>query len=72
MTVQRIWKQYGLQPHRLERFKLSHDPRFAQKVQDVVGLYLNPPDKALVLSVDEKSQIQALARMTPIPTAWDV
>src|SRR6266545_4091269 len=63
MTVQRIWKQHGLQPHRVETFKLSRDPHFVEKLRDVVGLYLDPPDKALVLSVDEKSQIQALARI---------
>ena len=66
MTVQRIWRQHGLQPHRVETFKLSRDPRFVEKLRDVVGLYLNPPDKALVLSVDEKSQIQALDRTAPL------
>lgn len=66
MTVQRIWKQHRLQPHRVETFKLSRDPQFVDKVRDVVGLYLNPPDKALVLSVDEKSQIQALDRTAPL------
>lgn len=66
MTVQRIWKQYRLQPHRIETFKLSRDPAFVAKVRDVVGLYLNPPDKALVFSVDEKSQIQALDRTAPL------
>ena len=66
MTVQRIWKQHRLQPHRLETFKLSRDPQFVAKLRDVVGLYLNPPDKALVLSVDEKSQIQALDRTAPL------
>ena len=66
MTVQRIWKQYGLQPHRIETFKLSSDPLFVEKLRDIVGLYLNPPDKALVLSVDEKSQIQALDRTQPL------
>ncbi len=65
MTVQRIWKQHGLQPHRVETFKLSRDPRFVEKLRDVVGLYLDPPDRALVLSVDEKSQIQALDRTQP-------
>ena len=65
-TVQRIWKQHGLQPHRLERFKLSRDPQFVEKVRDVVGLYLHPPQHALVLSVDEKSQIQALDRTQPV------
>lgn len=66
MTVQRIWRQHGLQPHRVEKFKLSRDPRFVEKLRDVVGLYLDPPDKALVLSVDEKSQIQALDRTAPL------
>lgn len=65
-TVLRIWHAHHLQPHRLEKFKASTDPRFVEKVRDVVGLYLNPPDKALVLSVDEKSQIQALDRTQPI------
>lgn len=65
-TVHRIWQAYGLQPHRVEKFKLSTDPEFVRKVRDIVGLYLNPPDKALVLSVDEKSQIQALDRTAPI------
>jgi len=65
-TVQRIWRAHGLQPHRIRTFKLSRDPDFVQKVRDVVGLYLNPPEKALVLCVDEKSQIQALDRTAPI------
>lgn len=65
-TVQRIWKKHKLQPHRLESFKFSNDPDFAPKVREIVGLYLNPPDKAIVLSVDEKSQIQALDRTQPI------
>ena len=65
-SVQRIWKAYHLQPHRLEHFKFSTDPDFVYKVRDIVGLYLNPPDKALVFSVDEKSQIQALNRTQPI------
>ena len=60
--VQRVWRDNGLQPHRRKTFKLSNDPRFAEKLVDVVGLYLNPPDHALVLSCDEKSQIQALDR----------
>jgi transposase len=64
-TVQRIWKAHGLKPHLTRTFKLSTDKRFLEKVQDVVGLYLNPPDRALVLSVDEKSQIQALDRTQP-------
>ncbi len=62
MTVQRIWKDHNLKPHLVETFKFSTDPRFVEKLQDVVGLYLNPPDKALVFSFDEKSQIQALDR----------
>ena len=61
-TVQRIWDAHGLQPHRVKTFKLSTDPRYTEKLTDVVGLYLNPPDKAIVLCVDEKSQIQALDR----------
>src|ERR1700730_18216850 len=61
-TVQRIWRKHKLQPHRVESFKFSNDPEFARKVRDIVGLYMNPPDKAIVLSVDEKSQIQALER----------
>ena len=61
-TVQRIWKDNGLQPHHTKRFKVSNDPHFVEKLVDVVGLYLNPPDHALVLSCDEKSQIQALDR----------
>jgi len=64
-TVQRVWKEHGLKPHLTRSFKLSNDPQFAEKVQDIVGLYLNPPDNALVLSVDEKSQIQALDRTQP-------
>lgn len=65
-TVQRIWQKHHLQPHRVESFKFSTDPQFVAKVRDIVGLYLNPPDKALVLSIDEKSQIQALDRTQPI------
>lgn len=65
-TVQRIWKKHKLQPHRVESFKFSTDPDFAPKVRDIVGLYMNPPDRAIVLSVDEKSQIQALDRTQPI------
>ena len=64
-TVARIWQAHGLQPHRAETFKLSTDKRFVEKLTDVVGLYLNPPDKALVLCVDEKSQVQALDRTQP-------
>lgn len=65
-TVQRIWKKHKLQPHRVESFKFSTDPEFAPKVRDIVGLYMNPPDRAIVLSVDEKSQIQAIDRTQPI------
>src|SRR5436190_8693380 len=61
-TVQRIWDAHGLKPHRVRTFKLSNDPRFSEKLTDVVGLYLNPPEKAIVLCVDEKSQIHALDR----------
>src|SRR5262247_3048394 len=64
-SVQRIWVAHGLQPHRVRRFKLSQDPAFAAKLRDVVGLYLDPPAHSLVLSVDEKSQIQALDRTQP-------
>ena len=64
-TVQRIWKAHGLQPHRVETFKLSRDKRFVEKLRDVVGLYLNPPEHALLLSIDEKSQVQALDRTQP-------
>ena len=65
-TVSRIWRAFALQPHRTETFKLSADPLFIEKVRDIVGLYLNPPDRALVLCVDEKSQIQALDRTRPL------
>jgi transposase len=65
-TVQRIWRAFGLQPHRLETFKLSTDPDFVAKVRDVVGLYVSPPEHAIVLCVDEKSQIQALDRSQPV------
>ena len=65
-TVRRIWKEHNLKPHLVETFKLSRDPHFLEKLYDVVGLYLNPPDKALVLCVDEKSQIQALERSQPL------
>ena len=61
----RIWAAHGLQPHRVRTFKLSSDPKFATKVQDVIGLYIDPPAHAVVLSVDEKSQIQALDRTQP-------
>jgi len=66
MMVYRVWERFDIQPHRVEKFKLSNDPRFEEKVRDVVGLYLDPPDRALVLCVDEKSQIQALDRTAPI------
>lgn len=65
-TISRIWRAFGLQPHRSETFKLSKDPLFIEKVRDIVGLYLNPPDRAMVLCVDEKSQIQALDRTQPM------
>jgi transposase len=65
-AVARIWKAFALQPHRVETFKLSKDPLFIDKVRDIVGLYLAPPDRALVLCVDEKSQIQALDRSAPV------
>ncbi len=65
-TVRRIWHTFALQPHRTDSFKLSNDPLFIDKVRDVVGLYLDPPEKALVLCVDEKSQIQALDRTQPL------
>src|SRR6187431_194695 len=65
-AVSRIWRAFGLQPHRQETFKLSSDPLFVEKVRDIVGLYLDPPMKAMVLCVDEKSQIQALDRTQPL------
>lgn len=64
-SVQRIWNEAGLKPHLVKRFKVSNDPDFEAKVTDVVGLYMNPPDRALVLCVDEKSQIQTLDRTQP-------
>jgi len=64
-TVSNIWRSHNIKPHRTETFKLSRDPRFLEKLTDVVGLYLNPPDKAMVLCIDEKSQIQALDRTQP-------
>ena len=64
-TVQKIWAAHGLVPHRFRQFKLSRDPAFAEKVRDVIGLYVDPPDHAIVLSIDEKSQIQALDRTQP-------
>jgi transposase len=67
-TVQKIWREHGLKPHRVKTFKVSRDPAFVDKVRDVIGLYVNPPDHAVVLSVDEKSQIQALERtQAPLP-----
>ncbi len=65
-TVQRIWAAHGLQPHRIRTFKHSTDPDFAAKLDDVVGLYMNPPRHAVVVSIDEKSQIQALDRTHPL------
>ncbi|BAK82478.1 transposase [Komagataeibacter medellinensis NBRC 3288] len=65
-TIHRIWKAFGLQPHRTETFKLSTDPLFVEKVRDIVGLYMAPLERALVLCVDEKSQIQALDRSQPM------
>ena len=69
-TVHRIWQKYGLQPHRTETFKFSRDPQFDTKLADIVGLYLDPPERALVLCVDEKSQIQALNRTQPAFPMW--
>ena len=66
-TVQRVWRAFGLKPHRTEGFQLSADPEFAEKVRDIVGLYLSPPDRALVLCVDEKTEMQALERTQPVP-----
>ena len=65
-TVGRVWKAHGLKPHLIRTFKLSNDPEFAEKVEDIVGLYMSPPSRAVVLSVDEKSQIQALNRTQPL------
>lgn len=65
-AVSRIWRAFGLQPHRTETFKLSTDPQFVEKVRDIVGLYLDPPEKAVVLCVDEKTQVQALDRTQPV------
>jgi transposase len=65
-TISRIWRAFGLKPHRQDTFKLSTDPQFVEKVRDVVGLYMNPPEKALVLCVDEKTQVQALDRSQPV------
>ena len=64
-SIQRIWRSHGLQPHRVKQFKLSTDPQFVGKLRDIVGLYVDPPAHAVVLSVDEKSQIQALDRTQP-------
>ena len=70
-SVRRIWTRHGLQPHRVLSFKLSNDPKFAAKLKEVVGLYIDPPDHAVVLGVDEKSQIQALDRTQPgWPMKW--
>jgi transposase len=69
-TVHRIWQKYGLQPHRVETFRFSRDPQFDAKLADIVGLYLDPPERALVLCVDEKSQIQALNRTQPTLPMW--
>ena len=69
-TIARIWREYGVQPWRAETFKFSTDPQLAAKVQDVVGLYLHPPERAVVLCVDEKSQIQALERTQPMRRVW--
>src|SRR5881397_2051701 len=66
MMVHRVWQRFDIQPHRVEKFKLSNDPQFEEKVRDIAGLYLDPPERALVLCVDEKSQIQALDRTAPI------
>lgn len=65
-TIGRIWRAFGLQPHRTESFRLSQDPQLVEKVRDIVGLYMNPPDNAVVLCVDEKSQVQALERAQPV------
>jgi len=64
-TIQRVWKKHGLKPHRIKRFKVSRDPHFVEKLEDIVGLYLSPPEHALVLCCDEKSQVQALDRTQP-------
>ena len=66
MTISRVWRAFGLRPHRTETFKLSPDPLLIEKVRDIVGLYVNPPDHAVVLCVDEKSKIQALDRTAPL------
>ena len=64
-TIGRVWKAFGLTPHRTDGFKLSNDPFFVEKVYDIVGLYLNPTESAVVLSVDEETQVQALSRSQP-------
>ncbi len=64
-SVRRVWQAHGLKPHLVETFKVSRDPHFVEKLEDIVGLYLNPPQQAIVFSVDEKSQIQALDRTQP-------
>jgi transposase len=69
-TIARIWREYGVQPWRAETFKFSTDPQLAAKVHDVVGLYLHPPERAVVLCMDEKSQIQALERTQPVRRVW--
>ncbi len=65
-AIVRIWRAFRLQPHRVESFKFSKDPQFVEKVRDIVGLHMNPPDRAILLCVDEKSQVQALNRTQPI------
>ena len=69
MTISRVWRAFGLQPHRTETFKLSPDPLLIPKIRDIVGPYMNPPDHAVVLCVDEKSHIQALDRTAPAAAA---
>jgi transposase len=69
-TIARVWREYGVQPWRVATFKFSTDPKLAAKVHDVVGLYLHPPERAVVLCVDEKSQIQALERTQPVRRVW--
>ncbi len=64
-SILRIWRAHGLKPHRVESFKLSNDPHFGEKLEAIVGLYIDPPDQAIVLCVDEKSQVQALDRTQP-------
>jgi len=68
--VARVWREHGIQPWRVETFKVSTDPELVAKVPDVVGLYLHPPERAVVLCVDEKSQIQALERTQPLRRVW--